>query len=153
MSSMLAHVITAYLHFLGIMALMATLLAEYVTLQPNMTRLLIQRLAVIDLSYGMAAGIVLITGVLRFAYFGKGMPYYLGNTLFYVKVGLFLLIALISIYPTVKFLSWRRMLKHDSLPEVDMHSVTRLRYVVRLELGLLLVIPLLAVLMARGIGS
>jgi putative membrane protein len=150
---MLAHVITTYLHFLGMMALMATLLAEHVTLQPHMTRLHIQRLAVIDLGYGMAAGIVLITGFLRFAYFGKGMPYYLGTTLFYSKVGLFLLIALISIYPTVTFLSWRRMLKRDSLPEVDMHSVTRLRYVVRLELGLLLVIPLLAVLMARGIGS
>ncbi len=149
---MAAHVLTAYLHFLGIMTLMATLLAEHVTLQPNMTRLHMQRLAMIDLLYGIAAGIVFITGLLRFAYFGKGMPFYLGNPLFYVKVGLFLLVALISIYPTVQFLSWRKLLKQDQVPEVDIQRATRLRYLIRLELGLLLVIPLLAVLMARGIG-
>ena len=149
---MVAHVVVAYLHFIGIMTLMATLLTEHVTLQPNMTRLQMKRLAMTDLIYGMSAGIVLITGLLRFAYFGKGMHFYLGNPLFYVKVGIFLLVALISIYPTVRFLSWRKMLKQDQIPEVDTQSVTRLRYIVRLELGLLLIIPLLAVLMARGIG-
>jgi putative membrane protein len=149
---MLAHVITAYLHFLGMMTLMATLLAEHVTLQPQMTHLHLQRLARIDLVYGMAAGLVFLTGLLRFAYFGKGIHFYLGNPLFYVKVGLFLLVALISIAPTVQFLSWRNMLKQDQMPVVDTPRVTRLRSVIRLELGLLLVIPLLAVLMARGIG-
>ena len=149
---MTAHVITAYLHFVGIMALMATLLAEHITLQPNMTRLHMQRLAITDLLYGIAAGVVLVTGLLRFIYFGKGIHFYLVNPIFYVKVGIFLLIALISVYPTVKFLSWRRMLKQTRTPEVDAPTITRLRYVVRLELGLLLVIPLLAVLMARGLG-
>jgi hypothetical protein len=71
---MVAQVLTAYLHFLGIMTLMATLLAEHVILQPNMTRLHMQRLVITDLVYGITAGIVLITGLLRFAYFGKGIP-------------------------------------------------------------------------------
>jgi putative membrane protein len=149
---MIAHVITAYLHFLGIMTLMATLLAEHITLQPDMTRLHLQRLAIIDMLYGIAAGVVLLTGLLRFAYFGKGIHFYLGNPVFYVKVGLFLLVALISLYPTMQFLSWRKMFKQDQLPEVDRQKVTQLRAVIRLELGLLIVIPLLAVLMARGIG-
>jgi putative membrane protein len=134
------------------MTLMATLLAEHVTLQPQMTRLHLQRLAMIDLFYGIAAGIVFLTGLLRFAYFGKGIHFYLGNPLFYIKVGMFLLVALISIYPTIRFLAWRKMLKHDQMPAVDTQGVTRLRSVIRLELGLLIVIPLLAVLMARGIG-
>jgi putative membrane protein len=149
---MIAHVIMAYFHFLGIMTLMATLLAAHVTLQPDMTRLHLQRLAMIDLLYGIAAGIVFLTGLLRFAYFGKGIHFYLGNPVFYVKVGMFLLVALISLYPTMQFLSWRKMLKQDQLPEVDRQKVTQLRTVIRLELGLLIVIPLLAVLMARGIG-
>jgi len=150
---MLAHVITAYLHFLGMMMLMATLVAEHVTLQPQMTRLHLQRLARTDLFYGIAAGVVFLTGLLRFAYFGKGIYFYLGNPLFYVKVGMFLLVALISIYPTMQFLSWRKMLTQSALPELDPRTMTRLRAVIRLELGLLIVIPLLAVLMARGIGS
>ena len=149
---MLAHVLTAYWHFLGMMMLMATLLAEHVTLQPQMTRLHIQRLAMIDLFYGIAAGIVFLTGLLRFAYFGKGIHFYLGNPLFYVKVGMFLLVALISVYPTRRFLAWRKMLTQGDPPALDPHTVTRLRIVIRLELGLLLVIPLLAVLMARGTG-
>jgi putative membrane protein len=113
---MVAHVIVAYLHFLGIMTLMATLLAEHVILQPDMTRLHVQRLAMIDLLYGIAAGIVLLTGLLRFASFGKGIHFYLGNPVFYMKVGMFLLVALISLYPTMQFLSWRKMLKQDQLP-------------------------------------
>src|SRR5215831_6979682 len=149
---MLAHVLTAYWHFLGMMMLMATLLAEHVTLQPQMIRLHIQRLAMIDLFYGIAAGIVFLTGLLRFAYFGKGIHFYLGNPLFYVKVGMFLLVALISVYLTRRFLAWRKMLTQGDPPALDPHTVTRLRIVIRLELGLLLVIPLLAVLMARGIG-
>jgi putative membrane protein len=149
---MLAHVLTAYVHFLGMMMLMATLLAEHVTLQPQMTRVHIQRLAMIDLFYGIAAGLVFLSGLLRFAYFGKGIHFYLGNPLFYVKVGMFLLVALISVYPTRRFLAWRKMLTQGDPPALDPHTVTRLRIVIRLELGLLLVIPLLAVLMARGIG-
>lgn len=149
---MIAQVIAAYLHFIGIMALMATLLAEHATLQPNMTRIQMQRLVSIDQFYGIAAVLVLVTGVLRFAYFAKGMPFYLANPLFYIKVGIFVAVGLISIYPTRRFLSWQRMLRQDQLPEVDDESVTRLRVVVRLELGLLLIMPLLAVLMARGIG-
>jgi putative membrane protein len=149
---MLAHVITAYLHFLGIMMLMATLVAEHVTLQPQMTRLHLQRLAMSDLFYGIAAGLVFLTGLLRFAYFGKGIHFYLGNPLFYIKVGMFLLVALISMYPTMQFLAWRKMLTQGDLPALDPRTMTRLRTVIRLELGLLIVIPLLAVLMARGIG-
>jgi putative membrane protein len=149
---MLAHVLTAYVHFLGMMMLMATLLAEHVTLQPQMTRVHIQRLAMIDLFYGIAAGLVFLSGLLRFAYFGKGIHFYLGNPLFYVKVGMFLLVALISVYPTRRFLAWRKMLTQGDPPALDPHTVTRLRIVIRLELGLLIVIPLLAVLMARGIG-
>ncbi len=105
---MLAQVLTAYFHVLGIMSLMAALLAEYVTLQPNMTRLHVQRLALTDLIYGVTAGVVLLTGLSRLLVFGKGASLYLGSPVFYLKVGL--------------------------------------------ELALLLVIPLLAVLMARGIG-
>jgi putative membrane protein len=149
---MLAHVLTAYLHFLGMMILMATLLAEHVMLHTQMPPVHLQRVARTDLFYGMAAGIVFLTGLLRFAYFGKGIHFYLGNPMFYVKVGMFLLVALISIYPTVQFLSWRKMLTQGTLPELDPRTMTRLRAVIRLELGLLIVIPLLAVLMARGIG-
>ena len=148
-----AYVITVYLHFIGVMGLMATLLAEHLTLQPNLNRSLIQRLAMLDLCYGIAAGIVFITGVLRFAYFGKGIPYYLGHPLFYVKIGLFLLIALISIYPTVKFLSWRRAFNQEPCYKVKVYSVNRLRYLIRLEIVLLITIPLFAVMIARGIGA
>jgi putative membrane protein len=65
---------------------------------------------------------------------------------------MFLLVALLSLAPTMRFLAWRNMLTHDQVPEVDTYTLIRLRTVIRLELGLLTVIPLLAVLMAPGIG-
>jgi putative membrane protein len=63
-----------------------------------------------------------------------------------VKLALFVLLALVSVYPTVAFLSWRRT-------PPDAARVPPLRRIVHLELAGVVVILLCAALMARGIGS
>ncbi len=54
--------------------------------------------------------------------------------------------ALLSIYPTVKFLSWRKKAP-------DAASVPAIRRILHLELIGVVLILLCAALMARGIGS
>jgi len=54
------------------------------------------------------------------------------------------LIALLSIYPTVKFLSWRKT--------VDPAGARAIRTIIHLELVGVVLILLFAALMARGIG-
>ena len=61
-------------------------------------------------------------------------------------------VGLLSIYPTVQFLKWRKALKARQAPALDGAVRKRIRMVLHVELTLLLVIILLAVMMARGVG-
>jgi putative membrane protein len=111
-----------------------------------------RNLIITDLAYGVCAGLVLFTGLARVLWYGKGLDYYLGNSLFHAKVGLFIVIGLISVVPTFVFLNWRNSLQAGEVPQVSARQARLVTGVIRLELLLLLVIPLLAVLMARGHG-
>ncbi len=146
---MLIAALIAGLHYLGIMTLAATLLLELVTLRGQITREAIERLARTDLMYGMAAILVLATGLLRLTEaYGRGPAFYMHNGVFHLKVTLFVLVGIISIAPTMRFLRWRRtMLKDNSLP--DAGAVAGTRKLVMAELHILFLIPFLAALMVR----
>ncbi|TMO92286.1 DUF2214 domain-containing protein, partial [Pseudoalteromonas sp. S3178] len=77
---------------------------------------------------------------------GKPSEFYTKNPIFHAKVGLFLLIALLSIIPTVF------LLKHRNTTAANLSVPQRIIVIKRLEMLLLLVLPLLAALMARGYG-
>ena len=66
-------------------------------------------------------------------------------------MALYLTIALLSIKPTVSFLRWRRQLAESgALPPAA--EIAAARRLIHVEVALLALMPLLAVLMARGIG-
>ena len=137
-----------YLHFLSILTIAATVLSEYLLLKPQMTRREISRLARIDAFYGLAALVLLGAGLtLWFGGISKPTFYYSKNWIFHLKIGLFALVGILSIYPTVFFIKQR---KGDATEAVTIPP--KLMWMIRLELILLLIIPLLATLMARGIG-
>lgn len=137
-----------YLHFLSILTIAATVLGEYLLLKPVMTRKEIGRLSKIDAFYGLAALVLLGAGLtLWFGGISKPTFYYSKNWIFHLKVGLFALVGILSIYPTVFFIKQR---KGDAAETITIPS--KLIWMIRLELILLLIIPLLATLMARGIG-
>ena len=60
---------------------------------------------------GVAAGVLLVVGLARVFWFEKGAAYYFHNHAFLTKFGLFIIIGLLSIVPTVEFLSWRKAVK------------------------------------------
>lgn len=137
-----------YLHFLSILTIAATVLGEYLLLKPVMTRKEIGRLSKIDAFYGLAAIVLLGAGLtLWFGGISKPTFYYSKNWIFHLKVGLFAFVGILSIYPTVFFIKQR---KGDAAETITIPS--KLIWMIRLELILLLIIPLLATLMARGIG-
>ncbi|WXL26549.1 DUF2214 family protein [Ectopseudomonas mendocina] len=143
----------AYAHYLSVFALLALLITEYVLFSKPLTLSRGRRLIITDLSYGVAAGVVLMTGLARVIWYGKGLSYYLNNSLFLSKFGLFLVVGLISALPTFVFINWRNELKAGRVPQVSANIALGVKWVIRLELLLLLIIPTLAVLMARGYGS
>ena len=144
---MTIEIILRYFHFISIFAIVGTLVSEHLLLKPEMTRLEIKMLSKIDAIYGLAALTLLGVGLtLWFGGFGKPSVYYTKNWIFHLKITLFALIGILSIYPTVFFLKNRG----DQDDKIKIPS--SIFWLLRIELALLFVIPLLAGMMARGVG-
>jgi len=140
----------AYLHYLSILLTTGFLVGELVMCRPGLTAEQARRLVVIDIVFFATAMGALATGLLRLFFYAKGVSFYTGNPFFWVKMALFVIIASLSIKPTRTFMSWKRTVSAGIGPDGD--AIAGVRRFVHLELGLLALMPLLAVLMARGIG-
>jgi putative membrane protein len=149
---MLRDAILAYGHFFAIIATAATLAVEAVLCRPGFNRATANLLGRIDLFYFGAAILALATGFLRLFFGVKGSAFYLQNPVFYAKVGLFVVIALISISPTLRFIRWGRQAAADPDQPIAHDEVRQAARFIYVELGLLALLPLLATLMARGFG-
>jgi len=141
----------AYLHYLSIILLGAFLTAELVLCRSGLGESEIRRLPRLDIAFFAAALLALATGLVRLLFYAKGVGFYLPNPAFIVKMALYVTVALISIVPTRRFIAWRRALDAGSSPP-DAAAIARVRRLLHLELALAALMPLAAVLMARGIG-
>ncbi|AOB32125.1 hypothetical protein AKI39_17495 [Bordetella sp. H567] len=149
---MLTDALLAWLHFLAIFTLIVPLAAETVLLRPDMPASVVRRLANYDRLYLACALAVIATGLLRLFYGAKGVSFYLPNPWFHAKMGLFVLIALLSLRPTVAFLKWRRQARMLPGFVPTNTEIKRIRRWVMIQVHLFGFLPLFAVLMARGIG-
>lgn len=145
--------ILAYLHISAILALVVFITSEAAICRPEwMNPTVVERLVTVDRIYGISAAAVLVTGLLRIYLGVKGSSWYWSNWLLHVKLGAFIVVALISIAPTLHFLRWRKALRADgSLPTAD--EVRRARKLVMLEAHIIPFIPLAATFLARGFGA
>jgi putative membrane protein len=132
------------------MALMGSIITEHVILKPRMTQEQVKSLAVVDLIYGLSAILVLATGLLRWFMYGKGYDFYMSTPLFHIKLTLFIVLGILSIFPTLKILKWKKQYKGGEEPEISEKQVKRLLMFIRIELLIVAIIPLLAVMIARG---
>jgi putative membrane protein len=109
------------------------------------------RLFAADSAWGLAALLWVSTGALRaFAGLEKGTAFYVASSLFWTKLGLFLLIVLLEVWPMVTFIKWRVALRRGRAP--DTSSATRFYVVNHVELVLVVVVVFVASFMARGFG-
>lgn len=145
---MTTELLLRYLHFISIFTIAATLVSEHLLLKRELTRNEIARLARIDAVYGAAALTLLGAGLtLWLGSFGKPAEFYSKNWIFHIKLSLFVCIGLLSIYPTVFFLKNRK-----GNPDEVVTIPGKIFWMLRLELLLLFIIPLLAGLMAKSVG-
>jgi putative membrane protein len=144
--------IMAFLHHLAAFTVVSALVAEVVLFKPPLSAVQARRLQRTDSVFGIAAGVVLTVGLLRVFYFEKGSGYYFTDAFFLTKFAAFLLAAVISIYPTVLFLSWSKALKQGVAPDLSAAQVRRARLCLMWELTAIVVILFCAPLMARGFG-
>jgi putative membrane protein len=142
----------AFLHFFAVFGVFATVFLEWQTMSPAPTRAEALRIQRCDRWYGMFAMTLVVVGLLRVYYFEKGRAFYFSNPIFNAKMTLFVLVGLLSIYPTLRFIRWRAQTRQGAAPVVSADEYRRIMMVLRTELFLLLCAAICASLMARGIG-
>ncbi|MBV8698902.1 DUF2214 family protein [Bradyrhizobium sp.] len=140
----------AFLHHLCAFTLVAAVAIEFTLVRQELTVASARRLQATDAVLGVAAGALLIIGLLRVFYFEKGASYYFHSHAFLTKFSLFIIIGLLSIVPTREFLSWRGAIKAGQVPSVDAGKLRRVTAVIHAELAAIVVILLCAAIMARG---
>ena len=143
--------LVSYLHYLSIVLTGGFLIAEMVVCRPGMTEEQRRRLPVIDVVFFVSALVALATGLLRLFFYAKGVGFYLGNPFFWAKIALYVSIAVLSIRPTLTFGRWKRAIAAGSAAPAA-EEIAGVRRILHIEVGLFALMPLMAVLMARGIG-
>lgn len=144
--------IMAFLHHLAAFTLVGSLIYEHTTFRKDLSLVDARRIQRMDILYGISAGFVLIVGLLRVFYFEKGAPFYAQNLFFWTKMAGFALVALLSIYPTIRFVSWNKFFAKNQVPEISDQDVSRIKMILRLELAAIVLILFSAAMMARGVG-
>jgi putative membrane protein len=143
----MAEPLIAYLHYLSIIITGGFLVGELLLCRPGITPDQVRRLPVVDVVFFVSALVALATGLLRLFFYAKGVEFYVANPFFWVKMALYVAIASLSITPTRAFIRWKRDGGGPSGGEI-----AGVRRLIHIELVLLALMPLMAVLMARGLG-
>ena len=151
-SPVVPRALVAYGHYLSFMVCFAALVLERRLIRPQPDRRDAIWMVITDVVYGIAALGVLVTGILRVLYFGQGSDFYTQNPLFWVKVGTYVAVGALSLYPTITYILWAIPLRKGELPQVSESLATRLKWILNIEILGFALIPLLAALMARGVG-
>ena len=146
---MLTDLSLAALHHLLVFGLVSMLVAQSVLLRGRIDGPVLAKLGGIDRGYGITALLLLVVGLMRVFHGIKGEDFYLHNPWFHAKFGAFVLVGLLSIWPTLGFLRWRKALKADPAFLPTTAEACRLHRIIRFELALVAVIFVLAAAMAR----
>jgi putative membrane protein len=117
----------AFLHHLCAFTLVAALAIEFTLIRQELT----------------------LASARRF-FFEKGGAYYWHSHAFLTKFGLFVIIGLLSIIPTLEFLSWRGAIRAGQAPAWETSRRKRVTMVIHAELAAVVIILLCAAIMARG---
>ena len=141
--------VLASLHHLLVFGLMAILAIELVLVRPGMDAAALRRVVRIDGIYGAMAVAVILVGIGRILYGLKGWEAYSGNVWFWHKMGVFVLVGLLSIPPTIRFARWNRAAKGSAGYTAPADEVRAVRRFLHAEAGLFLLIPVFAAAMAR----
>jgi putative membrane protein len=102
-----------------------------------------------DAWWGVAAVLWLSTGLARLlAGTEKSTAYYLQNPLFHVKMGLFVLVLALEVWPMITLIRWRRAVGRNQTAAVG--SARKIARISTIEAFLVVIIVFVAVALARG---
>jgi len=108
-----------------------------------------------DTLWGIAAGLWFVTGLWRLlAGTEKATSYYVNNHIFFAKMGMFVLIFALELWPMITLIRWRRVrgAGHSAEEVAKPHTARRIASISFVEAALVAFMVIAAVMMARGYG-
>jgi putative membrane protein len=143
--------VLAILHLLGLGIGLPAIWARGRALRRPLDPDGLKRVFAADTWWGIAAGIWILTGLVRaFGPFEKGADYYLHNHLFLAKMGLLAVILLLELSPMIALVGWRIRLKRGDA--IDTRRAPAFARISDIQLLLVLGMLVAATGMARGHG-
>lgn len=146
---MFTDTLLAILHHVLVFALLAMLTAELMLVRPGLRRDVLGRLSGIDGAYGGIAAALILVGIARVIWGIRGWDYYADNPWFWAKMIVFVAVGAISALPTMRYGAWRRAAAAVPDYEVPAAEISRVRGLIHAQLGLFVLIPVFAAIMAR----
>jgi len=148
---MLRESLLAYAHFVAILSLVVFITSKAALCRSEwLNAAVVRRLVRLDQIHLAAAVVVLATGIARTWWGFKGTDWYWHQPLLHLKLTLFVIMGLITIKPTVSFMRWQHHLDaNGALPSDD--EVRGVRRLLMIQAHVLVLIPLAANLLARGV--
>jgi len=142
----MSYVLFRLLHLAALLVFAGTLLIANVATRPSITGEDVSNLAKIDVIGSLAAVLAFFFGITLWFWVGKPAEFYSDNPLFHAKVGLFFFLLLLAMLR--KFIFNR----HVNIEAETIAVPTVIRFLLRVEILLLVMLPILGFLAARGIG-
>ncbi len=149
---MLSSALIAFGHFIAFFGLASALTLQIALVRPSPDFETAKRIQRADRAYGMMAGLVLLFGFLRVFYFEKGFDYYFGNTFFLIKLAVFVIVGLMTIYPTLTYLRWTKEINQGVAPTFSEADSVKLRKFLHYQLIGIGIVLFCASMMAKGFG-
>jgi putative membrane protein len=152
---MLLRVVAASLHLLALGLGFYGVLSRGAALREPPTRLSLRRVVRADIVWGIAAVLLIGTGVWRLlGGFEKGVPYYAHNTFFMAKMTFLALIIVLEIAPAVTLTRWRLAIRRGEAPEnvANPQVAARIAIISHVQALLVVLMVFAAAGMARGMG-
>ena len=143
----------AYLHIAAILSLVVFISSQAALCRVEwLNAAAVRRLVVLDKIYLSAAALVFASGLARSIWGVKSAAWYADQPLWWAKLGLMLLILLLSIKPSMAFRRWLVQLEAQSSLPLE-QEIKAVRAQIMRTAHLLLVIPVAGVMLARGLGT
>ena len=142
--------ILAALHLVAILTFVVFLSSQAALCRMEwMNAAVVERLVRLDVIYGVAALVMIGSGLARLFWGIKGVSWYVSQPLFHIKITIVVVMAILSIWPSIMFRRWWRNLQASgALP--DELEVKKVRRLVMIQSHVLPVVAVIAVFWARG---
>lgn len=139
----------ASLHYLAVMGVTACLGAEFFLCNEHLQPAHVRLLARIDFGYIVSAALVFLTGLAAVLMVGRGPLATLSQPGFWLKLGAFFGLALVSIVPASRFARWARAIAAGEERILSGREIAGTRRLIGIEFALLASLPVLSALDAR----